>query len=86
MTPSLITKNSAPKLVAILKFYETYSQATDLDSEDSSLRYIITFAPQHGMLNITKHGVVRRLTAGDNFTQADIDAGRVSYTHTGTRF
>ena len=58
-----------------------------MDSDDSGLLYVITFAAQHGSLNLTDHpGRTRTLGVGDNFTQADIDNGRLSYTHTGKCF
>ena len=73
----------------MLPFMQTAAelQATDLDSDDSSLLYIITFAPQHGELNLTSaSGVSRKLGVGGNFTQNDIDMKRLTYTHTGKKF
>nr|CAB3247089.1 FRAS1-related extracellular matrix protein 2 [Phallusia mammillata] len=59
-------------------------KATDLDSEDRTLLYVITFGPQHGELNVTDgSGFSRIVRVGDNFTQDDIDNNRLTYTHTG---
>ncbi|CAK8684298.1 unnamed protein product [Clavelina lepadiformis] len=59
-------------------------KATDLDSEDSELLYVITFPPQHGVLQVRdEFGGASNLTAGGNFTQDDVDNDRIFYTHTG---
>ncbi|KAM9846954.1 FRAS1-related extracellular matrix protein 2-like [Aulostomus maculatus] len=59
-------------------------KATDLDSDDSTLTYIIRFGPGQGLLQRkTPFGSIENVTVGMNFTQADIDAGLISYTHNG---
>ncbi|MBN3297142.1 FREM2 protein, partial [Amia calva] len=60
-------------------------KATDLDSEDKSLTYIIRYGPSQGYLQrITKFGdVLGNITVEMNFTQDDIDKGLVQYVHTG---
>ncbi|XP_055082728.1 FRAS1-related extracellular matrix protein 2-like isoform X2 [Periophthalmus magnuspinnatus] len=59
-------------------------KATDLDSDDSTLTYIIRFGPGQGLLQRkTPSGSLENITIGMNFTQADIDAGLLSYTHNG---
>ncbi|KAG7461901.1 hypothetical protein MATL_G00196120 [Megalops atlanticus] len=53
-----------------------YIYATDSDSDDSRLSYMIARQPYHGV--VRKNGVVV-----DRFIQADIIAGTVTYKHTG---
>ncbi|MBA4015842.1 MAG: hypothetical protein C0483_01505 [Pirellula sp.] len=49
----------------------------DVDNTAAQLVYTVTSLPSHGSLNLS--GVA--LGANGTFTQADLDAGRVSYTH-----
>ncbi|KAM7168527.1 FRAS1-related extracellular matrix protein 3 isoform 1-T1 [Macrochelys suwanniensis] len=60
-------------------------KATDIDSEDRNLTYIIRLAPRQGLLqHVSKHGEpLGNITAGMNFTQDDIDQGFIRYAHTG---
>lgn len=59
-------------------------KATDLDSEDSVLTYTIRYGPGQGVLQRkTPAGSLENITIGMNFTQAEIDAGFVLYTHNG---
>ncbi|XP_075470485.1 FRAS1-related extracellular matrix protein 3 [Ascaphus truei] len=60
-------------------------KATDLDSDDKSLTYVIRFGPRQGLLQrLDQDGsVVGNITLGMNFTQEDIDQGFIQYTHTG---
>ncbi|XP_051934281.1 FRAS1-related extracellular matrix protein 2b [Hippocampus zosterae] len=59
-------------------------RATDLDSEDSALTYVVRHAPGQGYLQkTTASGVLRNITAGMNFTQADLDQGLIIYVHNG---
>uniref|UniRef100_A0A667YH99 FRAS1-related extracellular matrix protein 1 n=1 Tax=Myripristis murdjan TaxID=586833 RepID=A0A667YH99_9TELE len=53
-----------------------YIYATDADSDNSSLAYLIARQPYHGV--VLRGGVVV-----DRFVQADITAGIVTYKHTG---
>lgn len=53
-----------------------YLSATDADSENSSLLFLIARQPKHGV-------VLRRGHQVDCFLQADIQAGSISYKHTG---
>ncbi|KAK9398840.1 FRAS1-related extracellular matrix protein 2 [Crotalus adamanteus] len=59
-------------------------KATDLDSEDRMLTYIIRLPPRHGLLQqISKEKeVLYNITLGMNFTQDDIDHKYICYTHT----
>ncbi|CAL1590665.1 unnamed protein product [Knipowitschia caucasica] len=50
--------------------------ATDADSDNSSLAFLIARQPYHGV-------VLRRGGVVDRFTQADVTAGAVVYRHTG---
>lgn len=50
--------------------------ATDADSDDSSLAFLIARQPYHGV-------VLRRGDVVDRFIQADVTAGIVTYRHTG---
>ncbi|XP_067257479.1 FRAS1-related extracellular matrix protein 1a isoform X2 [Chanodichthys erythropterus] len=53
-----------------------YICATDPDSDDSTLMYLIAQQPYHGV--VQRNGIVV-----DRFIQADITAGLISYRHTG---
>lgn len=53
-----------------------YIYATDRDSDNSSLSFLIVQQPHHGV-------VLREGAAVDRFIQADITAGIVTYKHTG---
>ncbi|XP_070785815.1 FRAS1-related extracellular matrix protein 1a isoform X3 [Enoplosus armatus] len=53
-----------------------YIYATDTDSDNSSLAFLIARQPYHGV--VLRNGVIV-----DRFVQADITAGSVSYKHTG---
>ena len=67
--------------------FSLLAQATDLDSEDSTLLYVLTFSPQHGSLNKTlEDGSQETLKIGSNFTQNDLDEERITYTHYGTLY
>ncbi|KAM6946095.1 FRAS1-related extracellular matrix protein 2b [Aplochiton taeniatus] len=59
-------------------------KATDLDSEDSSLVYIIRYGPGQGCLQkTTLYGTVENVTVGMNFTQNEVDRGGIVYVHNG---
>ncbi|XP_046870125.1 FRAS1-related extracellular matrix protein 2-like, partial [Hypomesus transpacificus] len=71
-------------------------KATDLDSEDSTLAYVISFGPSQGILQRQVRGdsrtsrssglggtSARNITVGMNFTQAEVDQGLISYIHNG---
>lgn len=55
-----------------------YICATDVDSDDSKLTYLIARQPYHGV--VLKNGIVV-----DRFFQEDIEARIISYKHTGTK-
>ncbi|MFT7807597.1 FRAS1-related extracellular matrix protein 3 isoform X1 [Arapaima gigas] len=60
-------------------------KATDLDSEDQDLTYIVRYGPSQGYLQrISKFGnVVGNITTEMNFTQDEIDKELIQYVHTG---
>ncbi|XP_038063406.1 extracellular matrix protein 3-like [Patiria miniata] len=61
-------------------------QATDLDSPDSNLTFVVRFEPQNGLLQrLSKFdgSVVENITLGMNFTQWEVDNQRIRYVHTG---
>ncbi|XP_061537316.1 FRAS1-related extracellular matrix protein 2b [Phycodurus eques] len=59
-------------------------RATDLDSEDSTLTYIIRYVPRQGYLQKTmSNGMLHNITVGMNFTQEDLDQGLIIYVHNG---
>ena len=53
----------------------------DLDDDGSELTYTVTASPAHGTLYLAGFGA---LGLNDTFTQADLDAGNVSYDHDGS--
>lgn len=58
--------------------------ATDLDSEDKSLVYIIRYGPGHGLLQRQKPtGAFENVTLGMNFTQDEVDRNLIQYVHFG---
>ncbi|RVE65021.1 hypothetical protein OJAV_G00132190 [Oryzias javanicus] len=59
-------------------------KATDLDSDDSTLTYIIRYGPGQGYLQrTTLSGTLENITVGMNFTQSDLDLGLIIYIHNG---
>ncbi|NXQ66192.1 FREM2 protein, partial [Quiscalus mexicanus] len=59
-------------------------KATDLDSEDKTLTYIITYGPGQGLLQrIKPSGGVENITRGMNFTQDEVDRNLIRYVHFG---
>uniref|UniRef100_A0AAR2KAS0 Cadherin domain-containing protein n=1 Tax=Pygocentrus nattereri TaxID=42514 RepID=A0AAR2KAS0_PYGNA len=59
-------------------------KATDLDSEDSTLTYVIRYGPNQGILQRrTPFGTLENITIGMNFTQNDVDQGLILYVHNG---
>ncbi|XP_076130115.1 FRAS1-related extracellular matrix protein 2a isoform X2 [Alosa pseudoharengus] len=59
-------------------------KATDLDSEDSTLTFIVRYGPSQGLLQrTTPQGGLQNITVGMNFTQAEIDQGVILYEHNG---
>lgn len=55
-------------------------QATDLEQSAAALQFSLSSLPVYGL--IQKDG--SPLAVGDQFTQADVDAGRIAYTHDGS--
>ncbi|KAK3560411.1 hypothetical protein QTP86_008468 [Hemibagrus guttatus] len=59
-------------------------KATDLDTKDSTLTYIIRYGPNQGILQKrTPFGTLQNITIGMNFTQNDIDENLIIYVHNG---
>ncbi|XP_072900029.1 FRAS1-related extracellular matrix protein 2-like [Hemitrygon akajei] len=59
-------------------------KATDLDSDDKTLVYIIRYGPNQGLLqHLLPSGKFVNITRGMNFTQDDVDKNLIQYTHTG---
>ncbi|XP_074843128.1 FRAS1-related extracellular matrix protein 2 isoform X2 [Carettochelys insculpta] len=59
-------------------------KATDLDSEDKTLTYIIRYGPGQGLLQrINLLGGIENITVGMNFTQDEVDRNLIQYVHFG---
>ncbi|XP_052422928.1 FRAS1-related extracellular matrix protein 2a isoform X2 [Carassius gibelio] len=66
-------------------------KATDLDSDDESLTFIIRYGPGQGFLHRKSAGDVKKRSAGSlenitvsmNFTQNEVNKGLILYTHNG---
>ncbi|KAG8452768.1 hypothetical protein GDO86_004527 [Hymenochirus boettgeri] len=59
-------------------------KATDLDSEDKTLTYIIRYGPGQGLLQRRKaNGNLENITIGMNFTQDEVDRDLIQYKHFG---
>uniref|UniRef100_A0A8B9PD49 FRAS1 related extracellular matrix 2 n=1 Tax=Apteryx owenii TaxID=8824 RepID=A0A8B9PD49_APTOW len=59
-------------------------KATDLDSEDKTLTYIVRYGPGQGLLQrIKPSGGVENITLGMNFTQDEVDRNLIQYMHFG---
>ncbi|XP_028977079.2 FRAS1-related extracellular matrix protein 2 [Esox lucius] len=59
-------------------------KATDLDSDDSALIYVVRFGPDQGLLQRKiPSGLLENITVGMNFTQSEVDKGLIVYTHSG---
>lgn len=59
-------------------------KATDLDSEDNTLTYIIRYGPGQGFLQrTTPLGTLENITVGMNFTQNEVNQGLIVYIHNG---
>ncbi|XP_057177531.1 FRAS1-related extracellular matrix protein 2a isoform X2 [Triplophysa rosa] len=66
-------------------------KATDLDSDDESLTFIIRYGPAQGFLykktsgNVAKRSVgpLENITVGMNFTQREVNQGLIFYSHNG---
>ena len=57
-------------------------RATDLDSNDDNITYILQKVPAYGFLQRSAP-MLMNLTRGMNFSQWEIDAGHMQYRHTG---
>uniref|UniRef100_A0A8C5LW09 FRAS1 related extracellular matrix 2 n=1 Tax=Leptobrachium leishanense TaxID=445787 RepID=A0A8C5LW09_9ANUR len=59
-------------------------KATDLDSEDKTLTFILRYGPGQGLLQRrTPHGGLQNITLGMNFTQDEVDRDLIQYHHFG---
>ncbi|KAG9348448.1 hypothetical protein JZ751_002183, partial [Albula glossodonta] len=59
-------------------------KATDLDSEDSTLTYIIRYGPGQGFLQRKlAFGLYENITVGMRFTQSEVDQDLIVYIHNG---
>ncbi|KAM4796083.1 FRAS1-related extracellular matrix protein 2 [Rhinophrynus dorsalis] len=59
-------------------------KATDLDSDDKTLTYIIRYGPGQGLLQRRiPHGGLENITLGMSFTQDEVDRDLIQYEHFG---
>ncbi|XP_078683006.1 FRAS1-related extracellular matrix protein 2-like [Branchiostoma floridae x Branchiostoma belcheri] len=84
-TPRLMTNTGVDIEIGETKIIDNnILKATDLDSEDKNLTFIVRFGPQHGFLQRVINGfVVSNITVGMNFTQREIDEKHIQYMHIG---
>ncbi len=90
VTLTIAPRNDAPVPVthllsaqqggAAVTISESFLSASDVDSPASDRLYTISTVPAHGTLRL--NGVI--VGAGATFTQADLAAGRLTYTHDGS--
>ncbi|MBX3084189.1 MAG: hypothetical protein KF716_21320 [Anaerolineae bacterium] len=72
--PSLVTNNGLDVVAgSVTAFAAAQLETIDADQDPSQIAYSINVPPQRGTLNL-----------GTTFTQADINNGALTYTHTGT--
>jgi len=90
LSTDVLPENDAPVLViGALKIDQgetvvldgSILQASDADNTTGELTYVVTVLPGQGKLAL--NGTALKIN--DSFTQADIDAGRVTYTHTSAK-
>lgn len=74
--PPVVTINTGLQLVGVLEavISRTQLETSDPDDEPLNLIYTVTVEPTEGSLSLP-----------ETFTQADIDAGLLNYTYTGTQ-
>ncbi|MEB3359426.1 MAG: cadherin-like domain-containing protein [Synechococcales bacterium] len=74
-SPAITSQTGNVNAGDTLSLNNSLLQATDAEDNDQSLVYTLTALPQQGRLEL--NGV--ELAAGSQFTQTDIDAGRLQY-------
>ncbi|KAM7157358.1 extracellular matrix organizing protein FRAS1 isoform 1-T1 [Molossus nigricans] len=69
---------------SVARITEQHLRATDTDSDDSEVMYIMKEDPGAGRLQTVKHGSLEPISARGpvrSFTQADVSQGQVEYSH-----
>ncbi|XP_077984509.1 extracellular matrix protein 3-like [Glandiceps talaboti] len=86
-TPRLTINNGLDIEIGEIKIITNdILKATDLDSNDANITYIVRYGPTHGFLqrlNKVDGTVLQNITVGMNFTQWEIDNERIRYIHVG---
>jgi hypothetical protein len=78
--PTLITDTLTLDKGATSPITETQLTATDTEDDDPTLTYTLVTTPTQG--NLYKKGSTEPLAPNATFTQAEINAGDITYTHT----
>uniref|UniRef100_A0A8C9QQD6 FRAS1 related extracellular matrix 2 n=1 Tax=Scleropages formosus TaxID=113540 RepID=A0A8C9QQD6_SCLFO len=84
-TPRMAVNNGLELEIGEIKVINNkVLKATDLDSEDSTLTYIIRHGPGQGFLQRrTPSQLLENITVGMNFTQSEVDQNLIFYVHNG---
>ncbi|XP_038617794.1 FRAS1-related extracellular matrix protein 2 [Tachyglossus aculeatus] len=84
-TPRMAVNNGLDVAVGETKVLSARALvATDLDSDDRTLVYVVRRGPGHGVLQRRlPAGGLENITLGMNFTQGEVDGGLLRYVHTG---
>ncbi|ETE61256.1 Extracellular matrix protein FRAS1, partial [Ophiophagus hannah] len=83
--PRLVTNKGLQLPVgSVAVITNQHLRATDPDSDDLSIKYIMKKDPTYGLLHLHKRDSLTQISAGGpakSFTQADINNGQVEYSH-----
>ena len=83
-TPRLMVNNGLDvEMGEVVVITNDDLRATDLDSNDDNITYILQKVPSYGFLQRVAPNLIVNLTRGMNFSQWEINLGLMQYRHTG---